>query len=127
MNVKDMKSKIFKGMKKEEEENKINKEIISDAIVELFSTFRRSYGTIRKVIREDSLKIFVKTGGWYYNEKAVKKFNETAFRGATVEWFRKATEDCDYDEYDCDEYEWDIPLFLVDDAVIENVRKWEKY
>jgi len=115
----DVEEKIANAKRREEEENKINREIISKAILDLLTNFKYTYGTIKKHKNGDYLNIFVNTGGWSDNKRAVKKFNETQFKGATMSWFRdEVDEDCDSDEYDCYKYEWNIPLELVNRDIV---------
>jgi len=114
MNVKD---KIADAKKREEEENKINRQIISNAIVDLLSNFKYTYGSIKKTKSGGYLELFVKTGFWSENEKAVKKFNSTRFKGATMKWWLRVVNDRERS------YEWDIPLFLVDEAILEALKK----
>jgi len=119
MNAED---KIADSKKREEEENKINRQIISNAIADLLSNFNYTCGSIKKTKTEKYLKIFVETGAWSENEKAVKNFNETRVEGATIAWFRDI-DNCDFNEYGCKEYKWEIPLYLVDEAILEAVKK----
>ena len=107
----DLKEKIAEAKKKEEEENKINKKIISNAIIELFSNFKYMHGSIEKTKKKGYLELFVDTGFWSENEKVVKKFNNTKFNGATMKWWCISQEGDSY-------YMWDIPLYLVDDDII---------
>jgi len=90
---------------------KIDIEIISKAIADLLSNFKYTYGSIKKTKSEKYLKIFVETGLWSENEKAVKKFNSTKFKGATMKWWL-----VEYPEEG--RYLWDIPLYLVDDEIV---------
>jgi len=118
MDVKDETDDV----RKIEEEKKIDMEIISKAIADLLSNFKYTYGSIKKTKSEKYLKIFVETGAWSENEKAVKKFNETRFEDATIAWFRDIA-NCEFNEYGCKEYKWEIPLYLVDEAILEAVKK----
>jgi len=107
----DVENKIAEAKKREEEENEMNKKIISNAIIELFTNFKYKHGSIEKTKSKGYLEIYVETGLWSENEKAVKKFNSTKFKGATMKWWLVASTEEGH-------YLWDIPLYLVDDEIV---------
>jgi len=65
---------------------------------------------LKKTKTKGYLEIYIETGLWSENEKAVKKFNSTKFKGATMNWWL-----VEYPEEG--HYLWDIPLYLVDDEI----------
>jgi len=86
-----------------------DKEVLTNALLELFATYNQNYGSIKKFKRKNSLIIVATTGGWSENEEAIAKFNSTKFGGvATIEWWF-------LDEWRRGGYfKWKIPLFLVE-------------
>jgi len=86
-----------------------DKEILTNALLELFATYNQNYGSIKKLKRKNSLIIVATTGGWSENEEAIAKFNKTKFGGvATIEWwFLREWKRGGY-------FRWEIPLFLVE-------------
>jgi len=104
----------YKMNKKEAEELEDDKQMLSNAILELFATYNSNYGSIKKFKRKNNLIIEARTGGWSENEEAITKFNAIKFGGvATIEWWF-------LDEWRRGGYyRWKIPLFLVKDFNIE--------
>jgi len=82
--------------------------ILNDAISNMFSSYNREYGKIKRFKRGKYLVIVAITGGWSENEEAIAKFNKTKFGGvAPIEWwFLQEWKRGGY-------FEWEIPLFLV--------------
>jgi len=82
--------------------------ILNDAISDMFSSYNREYGSIKKFKKGNNLVIVARTGGWSDNEEAITKFNKTKFGDvATIEWwFLQEWKRGGY-------FKWEIPLFLV--------------
>ena len=87
---------------------KNDKEILTNALLELFATYNQNYGSIKKFKRKNSLIIVATTGGWSENEEAIAKFNETKFDPATIRWWFL------YEWRRGGYFKWKIPLFLVE-------------
>jgi len=49
----------------------------------------------------------------------VKKFNNRRVKGATMNWWRQSR----FPDELSDVYRWEIPLYLVDEAILEAVKK----
>jgi len=120
MNVED---KIADAKKREEKENEINRQPISNAIAELLGNFKYKHGKI--AIRKDKdsgnkfIVIAVITRYWSENESAVKKFNNTRVKSATINWWMQNP----FPDSPVYYYKWEIPLYLVDEAILEAVKK----
>jgi len=97
----------------------------------LFTSFNYTFGKIKKIKKDRhpyyNLKLYVETGLDDKNEEAVERFNNTKIRGSeTMETFLSYSPDMPADPYNPegtddneDEYEWVIPLTLVDDGIIK--------
>jgi len=69
-------------------EQNTDKQIIQDAILDLFERYNIQYGSVKKFKRKGYLIIEAITGGWSENEEAIEKFNKTPLSYATIEfWF----------------------------------------
>ena len=97
-------------MKNDEADYNKDKEVIKNAISNLFNMYNTNYGSIKKFKRGNNLIITAITGGRSENEEAIEKFNSTKFGGvAPIEWWFL------YEWRRGGYFKWKIPLFLVED------------
>ena len=97
-------------MKNDEADYNKDKEVIKNAISNLFNMYNTNYGSIKKFKRGNNLIITAITGGWSENEEAIEKFNKTKFEPANIEWWFL------YEWKRGGYFKWKIPLFLVEDG-----------
>jgi len=131
MDAKEIEKKIADTKRREREELADTRRIVSNAIIELFTSFNYTFGKIKKIKKDRYpkyyLELIVKTGLDNKNEESVERFNNTKIRGGeAIETFLSYSPDMPADPYNPegsddneDEYEWVIPLTLVDDGIIK--------
>jgi len=128
MDAKEIEKKIAEKKKREREELADTRRIVSNLIIELLTSFNYTFGKIKKIKKNSYLELYVKTGFDDENEEVVERFNNAKIRGGeTMETFlnyapgkpENPATPLGEDDNDGDEYDWIIPLTLVDEGIIK--------